>query len=376
MPKRSAEPNLHFTKAELVDRLILVNSFRLVLGSVFFVFLIILFFLRLYFSPGTEATLFLGLYLFSYSFLTQYYIKTSKRLALVEVLFLSGFVLLLDIILITGFVYFSGAGESPFFIFYGISLINAVFTIPYFLPSVFICWGIITFLYEGILFMVASGQLPTFPRFLVGQIGTEVSWRITLTNAVGVPLILLGLAIVAYLLAKYLLVERRRFERILVEDDTTQEEIAAVSNISWILTRINDVDYMLEQVLEESFKILKLHSGAIFIVNPKNKHYHKKVSIGVPSALNDYLTKLKPGHLPSEDDRNLAHLMKQEKMESLICRPLLAPRGVKLGMIIFFVKEGEGPGKRGLFVLDSIVNELGIALAYALFCGKLLPRIK
>jgi hypothetical protein len=210
MPKKTEEAAVHFSRGELTDRLLLVNNFRLVLGAVFFVYTFILLFLRVYFSPGTEAILFLGLYLFAYSFLTQYYLKSQKHPALVEVIFLSGFIMFLDLILVTAFVYFTGAGESPFFLFYAVNLVNAVFTIPYFLPSVFICWGIITFLYEGILLMVASGQLPAFPRFMVGQIGTEVSWRITLTNAVGVPLILLGLAIVAYLLAKYLLVERHR----------------------------------------------------------------------------------------------------------------------------------------------------------------------
>jgi hypothetical protein len=131
---------------------------------------------------------------------------------------------------------------------------------------------------------------------------------------------------------------------------------------------------MLEQVLEESFKLLKLRSGAIFVVNPHNGHYHKKMSRGVPASLNDYLAKLKPAELPAEDDRKLIHLMKEEKIGCFICKPLLAPRGTRLGMIIFFVHEDETPSQRGLFNLDAIVNELGIVLAYALFFEKLKPQ--
>lgn len=363
MPPMSDAPI--FTRHELIDRLSLVNGFRLMLGALFFAFLTALGFLKFYFSPGMEAILFLGLFLFSYSLLTHYYLKTQATIAMVEVIFLSAFITLLDILMITVSIYFTGGGESPFFIFYLLSLLVTTFIFPYYLPGLFVWLAGVLLFYEGMIFMILTGTLPAFPRFLSGQSNPEVSWRITLINAISIPVILLAACLAAYFFSRHLLKERHHFKKILVEEETSQQEFAALSNISWIMTRIQDVDYMLEQVLEESFKLLKLHSGAIFMLN------HKKISRGVPAALNNYLTKIKPCELPAEDDPKLRRLLKEEKIERFICKSLVAPKGAHLGMIIFFVRQGESPSQRGLFNFDAIVNELSIVLGYALFIDKI-----
>ncbi|MBI5699552.1 hypothetical protein HZC35_04475 [Candidatus Saganbacteria bacterium] len=363
-----------FTRSELAERLLLVNNFRLALGFFFFAYFAALGFLRLTFSPGTEAVLFLGLFLFTYSLLTQYFLKTQKMIAMVEIVFLSVFITLLDIVLITLSIYFTGGGENPFFVFYLLSLLMTAFIFPYYRAGLFIWLAATLVFYEGQILMTLNGSLPIFPRFLSDQINPAISGRIIILNALGVPLVLLGACLAVYFISGYLLKERHLFKKILVEEETAQQEFAAISNISWILTRLQDLDYMLEKVLEETFKLLKLHSGSVLVVHPKNAHYHKRCSIGVPTAVNNFLSKLKPGRMPSEEDRNFGSLLKDEGIESFVAKPLLAPGGTYLGMIVFFIHQGETPSKRGLFNLDAIVNELGIVLAYALFIEKLKPR--
>jgi|GEM_PF-6617553 len=185
-----------------INRLLLVNGIRLALGAFFFVYLAALSLLKLYFSPGAEAVIFLGLYLFSYSLLTQYYLKTQKAIARTEGIFLSVFITLLDILLITASAYFTGSGESPFSVFYLLSLLATSFIFPYYLPGMLIWPAVVTIFYEGMLFLTRAGLLPAFPRFWSEQYSAAAG-QITLVNALGIPLILFAVSLVAYFISGY-----------------------------------------------------------------------------------------------------------------------------------------------------------------------------
>jgi hypothetical protein len=360
-----------FTKQDLLSRITWTNNVRLALGAIFFVNFSLLVLLKIYVSPGYEAALFLGVYLFIYAFLTRYYLITQKQIGFFEVIFLSGFLVFIDLIFVTAFIYLTGAAESPWFVLYILNLASIPVMFPYFLSSIFVWSFLASIFYDVILFMNLTGLRPFIPGFTPGsERAKEVLFRLTFINGIAIPSMLFFFATVAFYVSSYFIKERKRFEKVLVEEMGTQEEIASLTNITWILTRIFDLDYMLERVLEESFKILRIHSGIIFTIAPKNEHYVKRISLGVPPQIANHLLKIEPGSLPSEDDPYLFKLLAEEKIKMMIPKLIAAPRDIKIGMIVFFVREGEEVSKRGLFVLDSIVAEMGIALAYAIYIDK------
>jgi hypothetical protein len=136
-----------------------------------------------------------------------------------------------------------------------------------------------------------------------------------------------------------------------------------------------DMNYMLERVLEESFKILGVSSGGIFIISSKTKHFQKRASIGLPASLVNHLSRLKPGSLPEEKDPVLKKIMGEEKITEMVAKSILVPKGPQMGYLVFFARGEEKFSKRGIVILDSIVNELAIALGYAAFIEKIKPSL-
>jgi len=360
-----------FTKQDLLSRLIWTNNFRLALGAIFFINFTLLVVLKIFVSPGYEGALFLGVYLFIYAFFTRYYLITQKQIGFFEVIFLSGFLVFVDLIFVTAFIYLTGAAESPWFVLYVLNLASVPIMFPYFLSSIFIWAFLASVFYDVILFMNLSGLRPFIPGFTPGsERAREVLLRLTFINGIAIPSMLFFFSSIAYFVSSYFIKERKRFEKVLVEEVGTQEEIASLTNITWILTRVFELDYMLERVLEESFKILRIKSGIIFTLSPRNEHYIKRISLGVPPQIANHLAKLSAGSLPSEDDPSLFKLLAEDKIKMMVPKIITAPRDIKIGLVVFFVREGEEVSKRGLFVLDSIVAEMGIALGYALFVEK------
>ncbi len=351
--------------------MIWTNNFRLLLGMVFFINFTIMLFFKIYVNSGYEIALMLGLYFFVYAILSRYYLTMQMVFNLGELIFLSGFLAILDLLFVTGFVYFTGAAESPYFVLYLLNLAAVMIEFPYFPQSVFIWSLCATALYDSILFMTLMVH-PLFTGFMPGsERAWPVVYRLTLINGVGVPAMFFFFSGVAYYITGYVSRFRKNFEKMIVNELSAQEEIAALSNISWILTKVNDVNYMLQRILEETFKVLRISSGAVLLIEPNKHHYTGKVSICVPSPLMDYFFTHDPSARITDKDPGLKKILEQEKIQEHVIKPIMKPGGKQIGKIIFFARNNEGFSQRGLFLLDSIINELSISLSYAMFCERL-----
>jgi hypothetical protein len=363
--------NITFSKQELIERLVWVNNFRFLLGLFFFISFSVLLFFRLFVDPGYEAALIAGLFLFSYSFLVRYYLNSQKTISLGEVIFLSIFLAVMDMTITCSFVYFTGAAESPNFVLLFLNLISVIMTFPYFLQAVFVAAATASLGYEFILWSHLNGYRPFLQGLTPGsERSHEVMERLTLIHALTIPVLLFIVAAVAFFLSRHIISIRKRFDKILIDEGQSQAEITSLSNISWILTRVTDLNYMLERVLEEVFKILGVSSGGIFIISSKTGYFQKKASIGLPTPLITYLAKLKPGTLPNEKDATLKKMIADEKITEMLAKSILAPKEVQMGYIVLFSRGEEQFSKRGIVILDSIVAELSIALGYACFLEK------
>lgn len=360
--------NITFSKQELIERLTWVNNFRFLLGLFFFINFTVLLFFRLYADPGYEAALIAGLFLFSYSFLVRYYLNSQKAISLGEVVFLSVFLSVMDLVITSAFIYFTGAVESPHFILYLLNIISVILTFPYFPQAVIIAAAGGTFCYEVILWCQLTGYRSFVPGFTPGsERSPQVIQRLLLTNSMAIPVILFVASIIAFFLSRHITSIRKRFDKILVDEGQSQAEITSLSNISWILTRVGDLSYMLERVLEEVFKIMGVSSGGIFIISAKTGYFQKKASIGLPTPLTTYLARQKPGTLPNEKDPALKKMIADDKITEMLAKSILAPKGIQMGYVVLFARGEEQFSKRGIVILDSIVAELSIALGYACF---------
>ncbi|HTY13391.1 MAG TPA: hypothetical protein VMD02_04305, partial [Candidatus Omnitrophota bacterium] len=318
-----------------------------------------------YINGGYEIALMLGLYFFVYAILSRYYLSIQRTFNLGELLFLSVFLSILDLIFVTSFVYFTGAAESPYFVLYLLNLATIAIEFPFFPQALFIWSFCATAGYDVMIFMNLMAR-PIFPGFTPGsERAWPVVFRLSLINGIGVPVMFFFFSGVAYYIIAIMRRLRKRLDRMTVNEVGSQEEIAALSNISWITTKINDLDNMLERVLEQTFKVLRVSSGAALLYSQRGK-CSTKISKNAPASIMDYICSRDPEAKISEKDPAFKKLMEQEKINEFFIKPIVTPRGKKIGKLVFFSRTNEEFSKRGLFLLDSIVNELSVSLAYAL----------
>ena len=176
-----------------------INDFRLALGLFFLINFNILLFFRIYTNSGYELALLLGIYLFFYAFFTKYYLASQLEPAFGEIIFLSVFITILDLGIITAFIFFTGAAESPYALLYLLSLISIPLTFPYYLKSLFI-WAfaasaaylfMLFFTYSRLI-LVLNGYSPNIER------SPDVIRHLQIVNGIGVPAIIFILAAAAY----------------------------------------------------------------------------------------------------------------------------------------------------------------------------------
>ncbi|MFH1347130.1 MAG: hypothetical protein ABIH22_00385 [Candidatus Margulisiibacteriota bacterium] len=359
-----------YTKAEITDRCSWTNNFRIILGTVFFVILVLLNLFRIELPGYIFVLSLIGLFVFFYGLLTYYYLS-SQKISLNEVIFLSAFLSVMDLLVATVFVYFSGGYQSPAFVAYFIFLAIVPFWAPY-LPFSPFFWAVFcSFFYDVMLLLTAAEIIPYISLHSgVSSLSPAIRQAIAV-NAVVVPIMLLGFAFGEYMILKYLRGKRGELEEELDHEKDLERRYASFASVFWILTHVLRIKEMLTEALEKMLEILSLRSGMILILDPKKGAVCSAIK-GIP----DDVVKAICGKQVKEIDDIFTNLqgifLGKEFIQKELIKKLTFHRKT-VGFLILFSKEG---GMRISSELKEMLDAVADEMAAAIYYGKLLRRFK
>jgi hypothetical protein len=359
-----------YSKAEILNRVAWANHFRIIFGSIFFVGLIIMNTLGIFLREPTVVLVLIGISILFYSLLSYYYLTTQKP-SLGEVIFLSFFLGLVDVVAITVFIYFSGGADSPYFAFFLLILASKLVSTPYFQQVVFVWAAIAAACYDGLLLLLLTGLLPVYGRnaMMIGL--TPAMERSIVTNMFLIPALLFIFALGVYLIGRVSRQERLELQEELDGEKELEKKIASFSQVYWTLTHVFNLDNMLSEVLDKVLEILGHGSGLIMVTDQKGGLV-PKASKNVPPQLLEAFRQQNLKQLDISPANLKGIMIDDEVISNLLLKKLLFQKR-PLGLLVIFCREGERcPNAKLQAALEPVVDELSAALYY----GKLLRRVK
>ncbi len=361
----------HYSKSEIVHRYFWTNNFRLTLGLGFFIVLILLNVFRIELPVNVFVMMVVGLFVLFYSILTLYYLQTEKA-SLTELVFLTTFLSVVDLFMITIFIYFSGGYASLYFVGYFLFVALVPFWAPYFKNSPNAWAAIASGFYITLLGATMLGFLPYID--LSGNVSSldPALARASFVNMLIIPVILLAFAQGQYYVLRYLRQERVDMERGLAHEKDVEKQYAAFSSVFWILTHVHRSEQMLDEALDKILKILDLKSGMIMLLDPR-----RGISCGVNKGVPEQICQAFKGKRLTEVDALFSNLkgifLGKEFIQKEFIRKLVF-RQRTMGFLVLFSRDESVDISAGLNkMLDAVADEMAAAIFYAKFF-KALPK--
>ncbi len=359
-----------YAKTEIFNRIRWVNNFRIVFGSIFFIGLILMNVSRVILPEPTFVLVLVGLFILFYAILTYYYLETQKP-TLNELILLSVFLGVVDLIFITAFVYFSGGFESPYFVFYLLVLTAVLVSAPYFPKAVFLGAAATAVFYDSILFLTAYGMIPYYSRR--GEVFSllDIQVRQSMVNSILVPAVIFFFSLGVFMVEKFLEKERQDLKAKIESDRSFETKVTALSSVYWTLTHVLRPEPMLSQALSKTLEALGLSSGMICLVDPR-----KGLTCRTKQGVSQEIVYNFEGKKIVEVAESLPNLkgiiVGNEVIHNISIRKLFF-RNKALGLLVLFGKEGEEWLDPKLNVcLDALADEIAAAIYY----GKIFKTLK
>ncbi|MDD4178630.1 MAG: hypothetical protein PHH14_01085 [Candidatus Margulisbacteria bacterium] len=351
-----------YNKAEIIRRVILVNNFRLVFGLCFFVGLLLLNISRISINVPTATLFFLGFFILFYALLTYYFLKT-QQVSLTEIMYLSVFLGILDLLLITTFVYFSGGIESPYFVFYMLILSSVPVKIPYFSKSVFLWAGAASVFYDLMIYFTVVGLIPFYSRSSgVVDIGIA-DIRLNIINALLIPAVLFFFSAGIYLIAQIMASERLEIEEERNKERDLEKKITEFSSLFWILTHVFNVEKLMEKSLDKILELLGIRSGMIMLADKDGQLFcqaKREIDRSILETLEGKTIK----QLPVAPSNLKAIILSDAIIHHISVRKLVFNHKI-IGALILFGKEGEDWLEPTVSsCLDAATSEIAAAVYY------------
>jgi hypothetical protein len=367
-----AQMHARYSKNEIHERITWINNFRLFFGLAFFVGLILLNAFNVALSLDVLILVLIGIAIMVYSLLCFAYLATQKP-ALNELTFFAVFLALIDMFVITTFVYFSGGYESPYFVFYLLGLTTIVMGIPYLTASVFLLAGAASVFYDLMIFFTNFQALPFYSR-LHGRVTlTPPDAQLGLINALIVPIVIFFFAVGFYAIAKFMENTRLENDNKLDAEKNVEKTLSAFGQVYFVLTHVFKLDEMLNQALKKLLEILKLKSGMILTLDPQKKLVCA-ANHGVQRGVIDNFVH-KPFKEMSELPANLKGIVLGGEFIHNWSSWKLVFHGKPQGLLIFFGAEGEAwIDARYKDALDAVAEEMSAAIYYGSLFKKLAPK--
>jgi hypothetical protein len=362
--------HLKYSKNELLNRVYWVNNFRIVFGFFFFVGLMLLNAFRIVLPVNIVALIMLGIAVLVYGALSFLYLSTQKP-ALTEIIFISVFLGIIDIVVITVFVYFSGGYESPYFVFYLLALTSVSLGVPFLTFSVFLMAVAASVFYDAMIFLTVFHWIPFYSKTQeLSMLGAQDVY-LSYASAIFIPIIILFFSFGIYLMVRFMESMRQELEDKVEEEKSIEKIIASLSQVYWILTHVLRLDEMLDKALHKLLEILKINSGMILLIDQK-KGLVCRASHDVPAAV-CHNFEGKTFKEVSELPANLkGFVWGAEALHNWSIRKLVFHNKPQ-GLLVFFGKEGEAwIDPRFKEPLDALADELAAAIYY----GKLFKKFK
>lgn len=362
-----------YSKNEIHERVFWVNNFRLFFGLAFFVGLILMNALSVSLSVDVLLLIMVGIAILVYSLLSFAYLST-QRPALNELVFFSVFLAMIDMVVITIFVYFSGGYESPYFVFYLLALTTVVMGIPYLIFSVFLLAATASIFYDLMIFFTSfEGVLPFYSRlhgrtFLTGQ-----DVYLSCLSAFIIPAVIFFFAAGFYAIAKFMENIRQESDNRIDAEKNVERTISSFSQVYFILTHVFKLDEMLNQALGKLLEILNLNSGLVLVLDAEKKLV-SVASHNVPRGVIDNFEG-KPFKEMGDLPPNLKGIVLGGELIHNWSLWKLIFHDKPQGLLVFFGKEGETwIDPRYKDSLDAIADEMASAIYYGGLFKKLTSK--
>jgi hypothetical protein len=287
-----------------------------------------------------------------------------------EAIFLAIFLTAADLLCITGFVYFSGGVESAYVPLYLFILISIPITMPQFQYGIFVWTLTATFLYDAMLLMTYFDLVPFYSRHTVVLAMGPANLRLSLISCFLTPAIFLFFAVAVYIGAGYLRGQRARLEEEVARETELGKQVQGFAEVHSILTHVFTPEKMLNQTLKKLLEVLHLSSGLILTLEPRGGLVCRSRQ-GVPAELVQVFQG-KSLKAAAGNRENLKEIVVAgESIQNISSRKLIFHRR-ELGLLVLFGKEGEPWLEPKLAAqLQALVDEIGAAVFYSIFLGRL-----
>jgi hypothetical protein len=369
-----AQAHARYSKNEIHERVTWINNFRLFFGLAFFAGLILLNAFRVSLSFDALILILVGIAVLLYSLLCFAYLATQKP-ALNELVFFSVFMAMIDMFVVTIFVYFSGGHESPYFVFYLLGLTTVVMGIPYLTASVFVLAGVASVFYDLMILLTNLGGMPFYSRLHGRVVLTPQDAQLGLINALIIPVVIFFFAAGFYAIAKFMENIRLESDSRIDAEKNVEKTLSSFSQVYFILTHVFKPDEMLTQALKKLLEILKLKSGMIMTLDSQ-KRLVCSADHDVAKGVIDNFER-KPFKEMSELPANLKEIVLGGELIHNWSSWKLVFHGKPQGLLVFFGAEGEEwIDARYKDALEAVAEELSAAIYYGGLFKKLTPKSK
>jgi len=364
-----------YSKNEIHERIFWVNNFRLFFGLAFFVLLIMLNALSVNLSVDVLLLIMIGIAILVYSLLSFAYLAT-QRPALNELIFFSVFLSMLDLAIITIFVYFSGGYQSPFFVFYLLALTAVTMGIPYLTASVFLLAGAASVFYDLMIFFTNYDRvLPFYSRLLGRTQITSQDLLYSWLSAVIIPVIIFFFAAGFYAIARFMENVRLENDNRVDAEKEAEKALSSFSQVYFILTHVFKQSEMLAQALAKLREILGLNSGLILVVDG-DKKLALAAAANVPKGVIDNFVGKSFREMEDLPPNLKGIVMGGELIHNWSLWKLVFHNKPQ-GLLVFFGKEGENwIDPRYKESLDAVADEMASAVYYSNLFRRLGPKAK
>lgn len=364
-----------YSKNEIHERIFWVNNFRLFFGLAFFVLLIGLNAFCVNLSVDVLLLIMIGIAILVYSLLSFAYLSAQKP-ALNELVFFSGFLAMLDMAVITIFVYFSGGYQSPFFVFYLLALTTVVMGIPYMTFSVFLLAGAAAVFYDLMIFFTNYDRvLPFYSRLLGRTPLTDQDVLFSTLSAAIIPLIIFFFAAGFYAIARFMENVRLENDSRIDAEKEAEKSLAAFSQVFFVLTHVFKQPEMLSRALAKLLEVLNLHSGLVLVVD-RDRKLALGAAASVPKGVIDNFVGKSFREMEDLPPNLKGIVLGGELIHNWSLHKLIFHNKPQ-GLLVFFGKEGESwIDPRYKESLEAVADEMASAVYYSNLFKKLSPKTR
>lgn len=362
-----------YSKTEIADRVDLINNLRLAFGLVFFASLALMNVFRVDLSLQALLICLVGSFVLFYGLLTFLFLRSSKP-ALSELIFLTAFLGLVDFIIVTVFIYFSGGFASPYYYFYVIALALLAIAAPYFTFTAFIWAAVAIIFYEAMAFLPFSGAIPYFSRSGIATL-QPADTPALVSSALIVPIVIVAFSIGVFFVIKFMEAQWDKVQARISETEGLEKRVAAVSSVYWVLTHVANLENMLGRALEKLLEALGLTSGMILLANPK-RGMTLKAKKGIPPKVAEVFRDQSVAELSDPHFNFVGIVMDGDFICNWTIKKLVFNQKTT-GFLVIFGKEGEAwLGPQLDESLNAVADEMAAAIYYSRFARPLKPAKK